>query len=123
VNAAAQSLVGKVDAIYLPTDNAVIASLESVLKVSLDHKIPIYPAESDSIKKGGAAALSISYYELGRQTGKMAVKILRDGALPKDIPVEDQSDHKLIVNKAYADKIGLPIPKSVMDKADEVINK
>jgi putative ABC transport system substrate-binding protein len=123
VNAAAQSLVGKVDAIYLPTDNAVIASLESVLKVSLDHKIPIYPAESDSIKKGGAAVLSISYYELGRQTGKMAVKILKDGVPPKDVPVEAQSDHKLIVNKAYADKIGLSIPKSVLDKADEIIEK
>jgi putative ABC transport system substrate-binding protein len=123
VNAAAQSLVGKVDAIYLPTDNAVIASLESVLKVSLDHKIPIYPAESDSVKKGGAAVLSISYYELGKQTGKMAVKILKDGIAPKDIPVESQTDHKLIVNAAYAKKVGLVIPTSVLSRADETINE
>ncbi|MDR2350812.1 MAG: hypothetical protein LBF41_09370, partial [Deltaproteobacteria bacterium] len=123
VNAAVRSLVGNVDAIYLPTDNAVIASLEAVIKTSLDNKIPIYPAEDDSIRKGGVAVLSISYYELGRQTGRMAARILKEKVLPADIPVEDQTDHQLIVNAKYAAEIDLAVPGAVLAKADEIIDK
>ncbi|MDR1040792.1 MAG: ABC transporter substrate-binding protein [Deltaproteobacteria bacterium] len=122
VMAAAQSLIGKVDAIYLPTDNTVISSVEAVIKVSLDHKIPIYPAEDDSLRKGGVAVLSISYYQLGRQTGRMAAKILVDGADPGQLTVEEQSDFNLIVNRAFADKIGLEIPETVLSKANETIS-
>ncbi|MDR2339286.1 MAG: ABC transporter substrate-binding protein [Deltaproteobacteria bacterium] len=121
VNQAAQSLVGKVDAIYLPTDNSVISSLEAVLKVALDQKIPVYPAEDDSIRKGGVAVLSISYYQLGRQTGDMAVKILKGGVKPAAIPVETQNGSRLVVNQGFADKIGLKIPASVLDRADETL--
>jgi putative ABC transport system substrate-binding protein len=123
VNIAANSLIGKVDAIYLPTDNAVIASLEAVLKVALDHKIPLYPAEDDSVRKGGVAVLSISYYELGRQTGRMAVKILRDGEKPTNIPVENQTNYNLIVNTKFAQSIGLTIPDTVLNRASEKIEK
>ncbi|MDR1036025.1 MAG: ABC transporter substrate-binding protein [Deltaproteobacteria bacterium] len=123
VMAAAQSLVGKVDAIYLPTDNSVIASLEAIIKVSLDHKIPIYPAEDDSVRKGGAAVLSISYYQLGRQTGRMAARILKDGAKPASMPVEEQTDFNLIINTAYAAKVGLQIPDAVAARASETIEQ
>ncbi|MDR2461279.1 MAG: ABC transporter substrate-binding protein [Deltaproteobacteria bacterium] len=121
VNSAAQSLIGRVDAIYLPTDNTVIASLEPIIKVSLEHKIPIYPAEDDSIRKAGLATYSISYYGLGQQTGRMATKILVDNISPRDIPVEDQTDHKLIVNLGYAQQVGIDIPQSVLDKAQEIL--
>ncbi|MDR2405864.1 MAG: ABC transporter substrate-binding protein [Deltaproteobacteria bacterium] len=121
VNAAIQNLVGKVDAIYLPTDNSVISALEAILKVALDQKIPIYPAEDDSIRKGGVAVISLNYYQLGRQTGQMAVKILKDKVKPADIPVEGQKNPKLIYNQAFADKIGLKVPASVTSRADETI--
>jgi putative ABC transport system substrate-binding protein len=120
---AAQSLAGKIDAFYLPTDNSVIASIEAVIKVSLDHKIPIYPAEDDSVRKGGAAVLSLSYYQLGRQTGRMAARILRDGVKPSALPVEEQTDFNLIVNTAYAAKVGLQIPAAVLARASETIEK
>ena len=122
VHQAAQFLVGKVDAIYLPTDNTVISSLEAVLQVALDQKIPVYPAEDDSIRKGGVAVVSLSYYQLGRQTGQMAVDILRHGKKPSEIPVEGQKNPKLIVNKNFAAKIGLAIPDSVLSRADETID-
>ncbi|MDR1313216.1 MAG: ABC transporter substrate-binding protein [Deltaproteobacteria bacterium] len=123
VMVAAQSLIGKVDAIYLPTDNTVISSIEAVIKVSLDHKIPIYPAEDDSVRKGGAAVLSISYYQLGRQTGRMAARILKDGVKPSELAVEEQTDFMLIVNTAYAAKVDLAIPAPVVSRASENIEK
>jgi putative ABC transport system substrate-binding protein len=122
VSAAADKLAGeKVEAIYLPTDNTVISSLEAILKVALDQKIPIYPAEDDSIRKGGVAVLSINYYQLGKLTGRMAVRILKDGEKPASIPVGSITDYKLVVNTGYADKIGLTIPDSVLSKADETV--
>jgi putative ABC transport system substrate-binding protein len=81
----------------------------------------MYPAEDDSVRKGGVAALSISYYELGRQTGRMATKILNDGISPTEIPVEDQSDHKLIVSPTFAASVGITIPQAVLDRAQETL--
>ncbi|MDR2200048.1 MAG: ABC transporter substrate-binding protein [Deltaproteobacteria bacterium] len=121
VNAAAQSLVGKVQAIYLPTDNTVISSLESVIAVCLDQKIPLYPAEDDSIRKGGVAVISLNYYQLGKQTGRMAERILKDKTPPGSIPVEGQESPKLIVNKKFADALGLSVPESVLSRADEIL--
>ncbi|MDR2611614.1 MAG: ABC transporter substrate-binding protein [Deltaproteobacteria bacterium] len=121
VMAAAQSLVGNVDAIYLPTDNSVIASIEAVIKVGLDHKIPIYPADDSSVRKGGVAVLSISYYQLGRQTGAMAARILRDGVRPASIPVEEQTSFTLIVNPGAAESMGITIPESVLSRAQVTV--
>ncbi|MDR3155268.1 MAG: ABC transporter substrate-binding protein [Deltaproteobacteria bacterium] len=121
VMAAAQSLVGKVDAIYLPTDNTVIASVESVLKVSLDAKIPVYPSDDGTASQAGPAILSISYYQLGRQTGRMAARILTEGAKPADIPVEEQTEFTLIVNPGYAEKFGIQIPEAVLSRAQVTV--
>jgi putative ABC transport system substrate-binding protein len=121
VYSAAQSLVGKVEAIFLPTDNTVISSFESVIKVATERKIPLYCAESDSVRKAGTAALSLSYYELGRQTGRMAVKILKGEAKPADLPVETQERFDLLVNQAFNAEIGLEVPAAVLERAKEIL--
>jgi putative ABC transport system substrate-binding protein len=120
VTQAAQNLVGKADVILIVTDNTAISSYEAILKVSLDHKIPLYPAEADSLAKGGSLTLSLDYYELGRQTAEMALKILKDGAKPADIPVEFQKNFKLVYNSNFNTQIGLTLPKAVQDRATEV---
>jgi putative ABC transport system substrate-binding protein len=121
VYSAAQSLVDKVDAIFLPTDNTVISSFESVIKVATERKIPLYCAEADSVRKAGTAALSLSYYELGRQTGLMAAKILKGEAKPADMPVETQERFDLLVNQIYNAQIGLEVPAAVLERAQEVL--
>jgi len=118
---AVQSLVGKVDAIYLPTDNTVISSLEAIIRTTLENKIPLYPAEDDSVRKGGVAVLSLSYYELGRQTGLMAEKILKGQEQPQNMPVEAQQKHNLVVNAKFSQQIELSIPKSILDRAQEIL--
>ncbi|MDR0622118.1 MAG: ABC transporter substrate-binding protein [Deltaproteobacteria bacterium] len=120
VTQAAQSLIGKADVILIVTDNTAISSYEAIMKVSLDHKIPLYPAEADSLAKGGSLTLSLDYYELGRQTGDIAVKILKDGTKPADIPVEFQKNFKLVYNGKFLEQIGQTLPKSVLDRAAEV---
>ena len=118
---AAQSLVGGVDVIYLPTDNTVISSQESVIKVCLDSKIPLYPGEAESVRKGGVASLALDYYKLGRQTGVQAARILRGEAQPADMPVETQKETSLVVNLSFAESVGVVLPQSVLDRAQETI--
>src|SRR5450756_1688411 len=76
-----------VDAYYIPTDNTVVSAIESLLQVAETKKVPVIAAEGDSVKRGATATFGIDYRQLGYQTGQMAVKVLRDGAKPGDMPV------------------------------------
>ncbi|WKV09796.1 ABC transporter substrate-binding protein [Thermoanaerobacterium sp. CMT5567-10] len=120
VNQAAQSLVGKVDAIWLPTDNTVASSIAAIIKVANSAKIPVVAAEKGMVEGGSLATLGISYSDLGYQAGLMAIKILK-GEKPANIKVETAKDLQLIINQKEADAIGLKIPDSIMKKAQEVI--
>ena len=88
---AAKSLVGRVDAVFIPTDNTIVSALESVLKVGVQNKLPIFAADVDSVARGAVAAMGFDYYKHGVQTGVMAAKIL-NGQNPAEIPVEFQKD-------------------------------
>jgi putative ABC transport system substrate-binding protein len=122
VNQAIQTLAGKVDAIYLPTDNTVASAIGAVVKVCNDVKIPVIGSERGMVEGGALATLGIDYYLLGKQTGRIAARVLK-GENPKDIPVEGSKDLKLIINKKSADVLGVKIPESVMSRADEVLDK
>lgn len=120
VNQAAASLAGKVDAVYVPTDNTVASAISSVVKVTNRAKIPLIGSERGQVDQGGIATLGIDYYLLGKQTAEAADKILKGGN-PADIPITGSRDLKLIINKKAADAIGLEIPKELLSSADEVI--
>lgn len=109
VKQATESLVGKVDAIYIITDNTVVSALESVLDVANDKKIPVMVGELDSVARGGLGAYGFSYYDIGYEAGQKAVEILKDGKKPADIPVAYPANLKLEINKTAADKIGVDI--------------
>ncbi len=118
---AAKSLVGKVDAITIPTDNTVISALESVVKVCEESKIPLFAADTDSVQRGVVAAVALDYYRMGKQTGEMAYRIMKDGAKPADMPVESLKDLQLYVNLPAAKKYGVTLPEALVKKADKVI--
>ncbi|WP_213974422.1 ABC transporter substrate-binding protein [Tepidanaerobacter acetatoxydans] len=122
VNQAIQSLIGKVNAIYTPTDNTVASAISNIVKVANDAKIPVIGAERAHVDGGALATLGIDYYLLGRQTGLLAVRVL-NGEAPADIPVEGSKDLKLIINKKSADILGLSVPEQVLSRADEIIEK
>lgn len=113
-----QSLVGKVEAIYAPTDNMIAAGMATVSMVAQPAKLPIIVGESGMVKNGGVATYGINYYDLGLLTAKQAVKILKDGAKPADMPIEYSTNCDLTLNKDVAAKIGLTIPQELLDKAN-----
>ncbi|NIA69857.1 ABC transporter substrate-binding protein [Pelagibius litoralis] len=117
---AAQSLVGKADVIYVPTDNTIISAFEAVVKVGIDNKIPVYAGDTDSVPRGAVAALGFNYYDVGRQTGKMVVRILK-GEAPGDIAVEGVDITELYVNPGMAEKMGVTIPEALIQQAKEVV--
>lgn len=111
VKQATESLVSKVDAYYIITDNTVVSALDSVLDVATDKKIPVMVGELDSVKRGGFGAYGFSYYDIGYEAGQMAVQILKDGKKPADIPAAYPANLKFEVNKETADKLGIKINK------------
>lgn len=119
---AAQSLVGKVDAIYVPTDNTAVSGMEAIVKVCNEEKIPLFPAEGDSVARGGLASAGVDYYRLGKQTGEQALAII-NGENPGDIPVEIQEEVSVIVNLNTARTVGVSIPQAVLDIAVDIIDE
>ena len=119
VATAAESLVGKVDAIYVPTDNTVVSALESVLTVGAENQIPVFAGDTDSVERGAIAGISFDYYDVGRQTGDIVVRIL-EGEQPGSIPVETVETLQLAINPAAAAAMGIEIPEAVQSRADMV---
>jgi putative ABC transport system substrate-binding protein len=116
---AAQSLVGRVDAIYVPTDNTVVAGLESVMMVAEGNKLPLIVGEGDAVRRGGLASVGIDYYKLGYQTGKMALRILQ-GENPAEMSIEYQEDINLIVNLDAAERMGVVLRPELLAGAQIV---
>lgn len=120
VATAAQSLIGKVDVIYVPTDNTIVSALEAAIQVATENKIPLYAGDTDSVERGAIAALSFNYYDVGRQTGKVVLEVL-EGKKPGDIPVKSVEKLQLFVNLKAAEAMGVEIPESVKSRAEKVI--
>jgi putative ABC transport system substrate-binding protein len=117
---ATRSLIGKVDAIYIPTDNTIVSAFEAVVKVGQDAKIPVFAGDTSSVKRGAIAALGFDYYDVGIQTGKMVADVL-NGKNPGSINIETVSKLKLSVNLKAAEKMGIKIPNILQILADEII--
>lgn len=122
VQQAANSL-SDVDALYVPTDNAVVSALETLIGVAQDRQIPLIPAEGDSVERGGVATYGLSYEKLGAQTADMAIRILTEDADPATMPVETLTEPELYVNPAAAEAMGVTIPQSILDEADHVVGE
>ena len=106
-----QSMVGKVDAIYAPTDNTIAAGMTTVGMVAGDNKLPVICGESGMVENGGLATYGIDYYQLGYMTGQQAVRILTEGASPADMPIEYLPAEKceLTVNEETASTLGIDV--------------
>ncbi len=117
VLAAAQSLVGQVDAIWVGTDNTVVTGLEALIGVCEDNDIPLFPADDPSIERGGIACYGFDYKDIGIQTGWMIARILDGDGTANDIPVEKGQIINLSLNTAAAERMGVTIPQAVIDRA------
>lgn len=120
VAGAAQSLVGKADVIYAPTDNNVMSALEAVVKVAQQARLPLVAADTEAVKRGAVAALGLNYYDLGRQTGKVVVRVLQ-GEAPGAIPSQVSQTFELHVNPAAAQKQGVTLSDELVKTAKVVV--
>jgi len=117
---ASKQLVGKADAIYCPTDNTIISAFESVVKVGLDAQIPVFAADTGSVARGAVAAVGYDYFDLGRQTGELVVRIL-DGEKAGEIDVKMAVGTDLFVNPKMAARMGIEVPEAVLARATQII--
>lgn len=108
-----QSLVGKVDAIYIPTDNMLAAGMANVAMVANQNKIPTIVGEDGMVKSGGLCTYGLNYYELGKQTAKMAVDILKNGAKPQDMPIQYLEKCDFSKNAETEKALGLTLPETL----------
>ncbi len=121
VYTAAQSLVGRVDAIYITSDNTVASALGSVSKVCNNNKIPFFVGNTDQVPLGAIAALGFNYFEVGYSAGKKAVQVLKDGKSPGTVPsglAEKLNFHLSLKN---AKKQGVKVKQNIVDRADKLI--
>ena len=117
---AARSLEGRVDMIYTSTDNNVVSAYESLYQVAKESKIPLIASDTSSVERGAIAALGVDYYALGRETGKIVVRILK-GENPGEIAVYTPQALNLYVSPKNATEQGITLPQAVIDKAKEVV--
>lgn len=106
-----ESMMGKVDAIYTPTDNTIASAMTVIASIANEHKVPTVCGEVAHVEAGGLASISINYEELGRRAGEMAVRILAEGADPAQMPVETMSAEEcdLVYNQKTADELGVDV--------------
>jgi putative ABC transport system substrate-binding protein len=117
---AARALVGKADAMYVPTDNTVVSALEAVIAVGEENDLPLFAGDTDSVKRGAVASVGFNYFDVGVQTGEMVARVL-NGEAPGDIAVIHASGTDLFVNPGAAERMGVSIPDATISRANTVV--
>ena len=125
VKQAVQTIIRRVDGLYISTDNTVVSALSAVTDVAMQHKVPVMSADPSSAETYDIlAAWGFDYYKMGRATGRMIDAILK-GRKPADIPtmfMTEASDIDLLINLDVAAKLGLTIPKDLQSQANTTIS-
>lgn len=119
VLSAARSIVRKVDAFYILSDNTVIAGQDSIIKVAIESKKPLIGVEQGGVEKGAIATLGINYTKLGEKTAELALRIL-NGENPGKIPVYGVQEGDIFINMKTAEAIGLTIPEDLLNQAKQI---
>ena len=123
VSLAAADLLDKVDCLTNLTDNTVVSALPSILDAANKKNIPVFGSEIEQVKIGCLAAEGLDYINLGKETGKMAAKILKGEASAEEMNYELLTDSSLYINQAVADNLGITIPDSMTERAVEVFEE
>lgn len=120
VQGATRALIGRVDVIYIPTDNTIVSALEAAVGVAEEAKVPLYSGDTDSVARGALASVSFNYFDVGRQTGEIVARVLK-GEAPGDIPVRIAAGSDLVVNKKAAEKMGVTFSDDLVKRATKVV--
>ena len=113
IQQAAQSLVGKVDVMYVPTDNVVASSMPTLYRVTQAAKLAVVAGEAGMVRSGATATVAVDYYNLGKIAGNMGADILEGKAKPQDMPIRYQTEFKVVLNELVVKELGLPVPEDI----------
>lgn len=111
IQSVTQNAVEECDAIYIPTDNTMASNTQIINNICLPAKVPVIAGEEGICSGCGVATLSISYYDLGYQTGEMAYKILAEGEDIESMEVETAAQVTKKYNPAICEELGITIPE------------
>ena len=117
---AADSLVREADAIYLPTDNLVASVVSLITEKAAAAKKIVFGAEAAHVKGGALITQGVSYYEIGKEAGKMAIEILKNGKKPAEIQFKTMPLNEIVVNGNTLKTLGISLPEDVKAKAQIV---
>lgn len=115
---AATQLASEVDAFYIITDNLIATAAGLVVSTAAENNVPVFMAEDGKFDEGILAADSISYLKMGKQAGVMISNILSGDKKVSEMPFEISSETTLIVSQSMADKLGITIPQSILERAE-----
>lgn len=116
----AASLMRKVDVVYVPTDNLIASAMPLMARVATDEGVPVIAAEAGMVSKGALATIGINYFDLGRLTGEMGIKVLRGELEPATLPIGFQTEFELTVNQDLVDALEIELPERWTKEADFV---
>jgi putative ABC transport system substrate-binding protein len=119
---AASFLAGKVQAFYVIYDDTVLSSLEALVKVCNEKKVPLFTSDLESVERGAFAAYGLNFLTIGYSAGKRAVRILK-GERPGDIPWGRIEKVNLMVNEKAARAQGIILSPELLKRSDKIISR
>ncbi|MGU3471033.1 ABC transporter substrate-binding protein [Paenibacillus sp. D51F] len=119
VKQAAESLVGRADALFTTLDNTVISGVDTIIQVANSKKLPFFSSDRDTVEKGAFATVGFKYYDHGYQVGQMAAEVLKDGKKVGDMKVSMQEKLDLILNLKAAEAQGIAVTDDMKAKVKD----
>ena len=119
VGNAVQSLLNKVDALFISNDNTALSAFNIIVKMATEHSIPVFVSDTDLVSQGAIAAIGPNQYEIGQAAGRLVLQIMKGVAI-KDLPIYYPTSSNLYLNKTQAQAIHLNIADDLTQKAHKV---
>ncbi|SFR67690.1 ABC transporter substrate-binding protein [Anaeromicropila populeti] len=116
---AVESIIDKVDAIFLTTDNTVASSMNLIANIAGKKKIPVYAGADSMVQDGALAGCGVDYEQLAIQTAQMAVEIIQ-GKEPAEMPVQRLEESFIFLNTSTAKQIDVTFPDDVISDATNI---
>lgn len=116
---ALNSLIGKMNVLYIPTDNMIVSAMPLVSSECFKKNIPVIGAEKGVVEQGALATTGIDYYRLGFQTGLMAVDVL-NGKATNTMPITTLKDMQLVINTDAVKKLNISVPGEISSMAEKI---
>lgn len=116
VIAAVRSLRGRVDVLYLGSDNTVASAIEGVIATAAELHLPVIASDAGSVEQGALASVSVDYTRLGNQVGDIVADVLKNNRNPRDIPPVSYVGDSLVLNRSAAAALGITFPQALIDR-------